>query len=600
MDALEPILNIAKAMLGIGGLIFVHELGHFLVGRWCGVRAEAFSIGFGPVLWKWQPGETEYRLSAFPLGGYVKFLAENPGETGALEPDSFPAATYARKAAIMLAGVTMNILAALVLFVWGYSLGVERPAPIVGQVLLGSVAWEHGLERGDEFVTIDGNDVLEFDDIRQATLLNDEIHVVLRRGGTELAPIRMAGRVGSSGLRQLGIRPPVVINDELVVFEDTPAHAAGFRMQDRVRSVEGEPVSSVEEALAIHRSTAGPTRWTVERDGREMEISLEQSSRWLIGATSDNHMIQGVRHGGPAEQAGLLSGDHPLRVGARQTPTWMTARRAVLDPQAGGPLVVHRGGREVDVPLPESAAERAAFAASFASVSGKEPLVSPTIREEGPNPLADAGVEPGSRILSLGGKPIEVFTDIDPIVQEAGKAGRSTLTLRWRDPGGAEHSAEIAPFEAGPEMTSAGFGQRSQMTLIRETNMVAAIGLGLDRTHRWVMRIFSTLGSIFTGGVSPTKLSGPLAIAKISYDTAESGTAQFVLFLGMISINLAVLNILPIPLLDGGQLAVITAEKVYGKELPEPLLAGLQWTGLVLLLGLMVFVIANDIVNFAS
>ena len=168
---LEPTLNVIKTVLGIGGLIFVHELGHFLVGRLCGVRAEIFSIGFGPAIWKWQPGETEYRLAPIPLGGYVKFLGESPDE-GVTTPDSFQAATFPRKAAIMLAGVTMNVIAAFALFVWTFSIGVELPAPVVGAVVPGSPAWVYGLQPGDEVVTIDGRAILDFSDIVQDVVLD--------------------------------------------------------------------------------------------------------------------------------------------------------------------------------------------------------------------------------------------------------------------------------------------------------------------------------------------------------------------------------------------------------------------------------------------
>jgi len=179
LASLDSFLNIAKSIVGIGGIIFVHELGHFLVGRWCGVKAEAFSIGFGPVLAKWQPGETEYRLSAIPLGGYVKFCGENPDERGVVDPRSFHAATYPRKVAIMLAGVTMNVIAAFVLFAVTFSSGWMAQTPVVGRTLPGTTAWENGLRPGDRFVEINGHRIVSFSDISQETAFANEISVVL-------------------------------------------------------------------------------------------------------------------------------------------------------------------------------------------------------------------------------------------------------------------------------------------------------------------------------------------------------------------------------------------------------------------------------------
>src|SRR5262245_60217086 len=178
------VVNIAKSVLGIGALIFVHELGHFLVGRWCGVHAEAFSIGFGPVLFKWKgrpkwPDRpdfvTEYRLSAIPLGGYVKFLGENPDGRGEPDPRTVQAATYPRKVAIMLAGVTMNVITSFLLFATTFLVGWETNPPVVGEVVPGLPAWEAGLRPGDEFVTIGGRRVLDFMDVKQETVFADEV-----------------------------------------------------------------------------------------------------------------------------------------------------------------------------------------------------------------------------------------------------------------------------------------------------------------------------------------------------------------------------------------------------------------------------------------
>ena len=128
----------------LGVLIFVHELGHFVMARRVGVRVLKFSLGFGPRLVGFKRGDTEYVISAVPLGGYVKMAGENPDERGAPDPRSFHAAGYPRKVAIMLAGVTMNALAAFVLFAITFSAGWDATAPVAGSVTPGMPAWEHG------------------------------------------------------------------------------------------------------------------------------------------------------------------------------------------------------------------------------------------------------------------------------------------------------------------------------------------------------------------------------------------------------------------------------------------------------------------------
>ena len=601
LASLDSILNIAKSFLGIGAIIFVHELGHFLVGRWCGVKAEAFSIGFGPVIAKWQPGETEYRLSAVPLGGYVKFLGENPDERGELDPRSFHAATYPRKVMIMLAGVTMNVIAAFALFAVTFSVGWEAKAPIVGAVVPGMPAWEYGIEKGDEIVEIDGHRIIDFTDIPQETAFVNEVGIVLRRGETLLPPLRIPTRDRGEGLRQIGIGPAAVEDGRFAVIDgDAPDSAsAGFRTDDRVVAVDGSPVTSFQAARAAHEAAKRDTVWTVERDGAPIDVTLPWKTRVVprIGVLLGSRRVA-VRRNAPAFAAGLRTGDEPLRVGAIVTPTSNAFVAALADAGNPGPAVVLRDGNEITVTLPESAA-RTEFALSVAPLDAPGEVWA-TLRE-GDGAARSAGLPAVFHVREIDGDAVQGTTDFQQAVQAAGQAGRS-LSIGFTGLMGAEGvgaSGEIlvTPASVDLETDFGGLTPIMRTRLVKEPNLVAAMGLGLNRTHRWVMRIFDTLRSIVTGRVSGTKLSGPIGIAMGTYSQAKSSWGDFLLFLGMISMNLAVLNVLPIPLLDGGQLAVVTIEKVRGKPLPERVLASVQWTGLVLLLALMVYVIKNDIVN---
>lgn len=521
LAALDAISNTAKTVVGIGGLIFVHELGHFLVGRACNVKAEAFSIGFGPVLWKWQPGETEYRLSAIPLGGYVKFLGENPDERGDLDPRSFHAATYPRKVAIMLAGVTMNAIVAFALFAAAFSVGVEVPAPVVGSVRAGSPAEEAGLRPGDRIVSIDGHRILDFMEIFQETSVRDEVTVVIERGGSVLAPQRIPTRDDGLGVRALGIGPSRRTDGTIALSPDSPAEKAGFLPGDRVVAVDGAPVADVAAAVERHAAAAGPTRWKVERAGGAVELTVPRHTAWRLGIQSHAPAV------------------------------------------AGEGVGVAPGGDESE-----------------------------------PGPARDAGIAAGSRITAVDGKPVSVFEEIRPLVAAAGEAGRP-LVVTWVPPeGGDRREASLRPVQSpDPYLTSFGIEAAVLTEVVRETSLGAACALGIERTHRWVMRIFGALGSLVTGRVSPKHMQGPIKIARETYGSAEEGFSKLALFLGIISMNLAVLNVLPIPLLDGGQLAIATAERIRGRALPERLLIGIQWSGLLLLLAFMVFVVMNDLRN---
>jgi regulator of sigma E protease len=267
-----------------------------------------------------------------------------------------------------------------------------------------------------------------------------------------------------------------------------------------------------------------------------------------------------------------------------------------------GPALVRRGGEEVSIDLPRVSADapgHPGIAEGLDAGPDEGAWVSPMPVYGDTSPMAAAGMAPGSRILRLDEHAIESFLDLGPLVSGAGRAGAS-LRVTWREPDGTD----VGPVEVRPAQ---GFGVRPPDGLqirmvtaeVRGDDILDSVRRGVVHTHRTVMHIFATLGSLLSADVSPRNLAGPVAIANFAYRTAQRSWGDFYLFLGMISMNLAVLNILPIPLLDGGQLMVITAEKVRGEPLPESILAGIQWAGLVFLLGLMVFVITNDIVNLS-
>jgi regulator of sigma E protease len=594
LAALEPALNVIKTVLGIGGLIFVHELGHFLVGRWCGVRAEVFSIGFGPALLKWQPGETEYRLAPIPLGGYVKFLGENP-EEDEHAPDSFLAATYPRKAAIMLAGVTMNVITAFALFVWTFSIGVELPAPVVGQVQHGYPAWEHGIQPGDEIVTIDGKEIIEFRDVIQDVVLADAVDVEIRRDGELLPVMRIPTREQPGGIRVLGIGGATTTSPVVRVMPDSDAEQAGFRDRDEVVAFDGEPVETSQEAIALWLESGSGT-FTIERNGKPIDITLESSEPQTvhrIGVAFDDLEIGAVQRSGPAAAAGVQAGDLPRAVDGEPVATVRELVERLVDTERPAlTATFERGGNPftVDVgPDPE------AFAASLAG-SGNALVVRPVFEGEGAGPAERAGITAGSVILAADGTEITTIPELQAVVAAAAEDSRA-LDVRWRAPDGTEHTAALTPAAVQQPGNPGLIGLTEVTRVVQEKDVVAAVILGVQRTDRWVKRILNTLGSLVTGRVSATNLSGPVAIAKITYKTAETGLGEFLLFLGFISMNLAVLNLLPIPMLDGGQLAMITAERIRGRPLPESVQAGLQWAGLIMLLALMVFVVANDIRN---
>src|SRR5207244_2214112 len=150
-DGPESLWRIAKVLLGLGFVIFVHELGHFLVAKWCDVHVQTFSIGFGPAIpgCSFRRGETLYKIAWFPLGGYVKMVGEGTEEEDDNDPRSFKNKSVWQRMAIISAGVLMNVLLGLVCFIFVYRThGVERPPAEVDQVDTGSRVWVKGAPTG--------------------------------------------------------------------------------------------------------------------------------------------------------------------------------------------------------------------------------------------------------------------------------------------------------------------------------------------------------------------------------------------------------------------------------------------------------------------
>ena len=149
---------------GLGFVIFLHELGHFLLAKWNGVKVEKFSIGFGPTLFGFRRGETEYVLAAVPLGGFVKMLGEGPEDEAnkSTDPRAYPNKSVWARMAIISAGVIMNLLLGLACFVYAYGQGMEETPAKIGGVMAGSPAYEAGIQPGDEVVAIDGRRDITF------------------------------------------------------------------------------------------------------------------------------------------------------------------------------------------------------------------------------------------------------------------------------------------------------------------------------------------------------------------------------------------------------------------------------------------------------
>jgi regulator of sigma E protease len=418
----------------LGVLIFVHELGHFLAARRVGVRVLTFSLGFGPKILKVKRGDTEYCISAIPLGGYVKMAGENPDDPRSGQPDEFLSKTKWQRFQILIMGPLMNIVLAVIVLAIVLAQGAQvlayrDEAPVLGAVLPGSPAEQIGLARGDRILTVAGEQVETWDDLLLSIMMKPERDVAityLRDGQTRSATIRPTAE-GRYEIGNIGVLPDT--SPYVTVIKGDIADRAGFKDHDVLLYAAGE--------------------------------------RIVMGSQF----------------------------------------RRLIETHAGKPLevVVLRGGEEVKVTAtPEK--------------RGEVGMLGMWIHEEAKS-----------------------FTP--------------------------------TPLEA--------------------------IKLSVERNIESSGLIFKTLAGLFTGETSVRQLQGPVGIAQLSGESAAEGLLSLLSLMAMLSINLGILNLMPIPVLDGGHILILLLEGVARRDFSMQVKEKMLLAGFVVLMMLMVTVIYNDLTRIS-
>jgi regulator of sigma E protease len=273
--------NIVAFIIVLGFLIFAHEAGHFLVAKLFRVRVLVFSFGFGKRLLGFRRGETDYRLSLLPLGGYVRMAGDQPEEGGTIEPGDFLSKPKWQRFLILLAGPAVNVVIAIVFLAGLLMAGREtlrESAPIIGSVVPGKPAQVAGLRERDRIVKVGGEEIRTWDDLRLAISMNPgrRVGVTYERDGATrtafLTPERVETDYGVTGMAGVF---PFVSTDVGRVLPGTAAEAAGLREGDVIVAANGQPVTQLAEVekLLDENKEKGLTL-TVARGAARLDLRL--------------------------------------------------------------------------------------------------------------------------------------------------------------------------------------------------------------------------------------------------------------------------------------------------------------------------------------
>ncbi len=312
---------LAVGLVVLGILVLVHELGHFIAAKRCGIRVLAFSIGFGKPLFKKTVGGTEYRISAVPFGGYVAMSGEHLEDKPVVEPGDFTSKPKWQRAIVAVAGPAANYLFAMVCLYCVFVAGVDEPLylkrPIIGAVGDSSSAMMAGFREGDSVIAMNGKPVKSWEDIeRQLSFRQSRYDITFARDNSVFTkPLVMAPWKGRGLPKEpTGGLFPVYSPTVGSVGQGTPAAAAGFKAGDTVVEINGRKIFSWDQLtqVVIHfDSTTSPMRFSVKRGGALVPLAVvpafkKEVNRFQIGVTRGNSASAKVRYGPAAAVRKML------------------------------------------------------------------------------------------------------------------------------------------------------------------------------------------------------------------------------------------------------------------------------------------------------
>lgn len=726
-SVLGTMFDLLLVLIGFSLIIVVHELGHFLAARWAGIRVLAFALGFGPAVASYRHGmgfrlgsgekqyrariaehggtpdgpippamagvsPTEYRLNWLPLGGYVKMLGQDDADPSARSGarDSYQQCVAWKRMIVISAGVVMNVIAAAILFIVVFSIGLETEPARIGEVRPGSPAartvadnadtlgiTQPGLQPGDTVVGINGRPPDSFKDlgVTVAMAARDEaITIDVQRPGVpttlrfriipETDPAsrllsigvgpaysnRLPGggrrdRVPQDAFDNLSTRlglPGLVPGSELVRVGDSPGTPESpFALEAAARSSQGRPfrvtfatptTAEVSGLLTPIAEMQTEVFQTADRTVAGLPHLLGLVPAMRVEATSERAAAAGLRPGDVLAQIGglewpsLLEGTREIRANAGRTVRLVVLRETGSGSEPSmvdlGPVSVGRDGligftpdftsghstllsRWPSLPLAQVPGPHAGDASG---TSGDEPL---SARVALPSGLA-LNLPPGTRILAVDGRPVKTLFDLRETLRNATETANGpvtvSLSIRRALPEAADETVQWT-IPSGEAQVLRALAWRSPLPpsafdleqfLLRSDSFGGALFMGLRETHRVMLQTYLTFARLFQGTVKVEHLRGPVGIAHVGTLIADRGLIWLMFLMAVISVNLAVINFLPLPIVDGGHFLFLLWEQLTGRPVSVGVQNAATLAGLLLIAAVFLIVTYNDLARLIT
>lgn len=680
---LESVIGVLQTALGLGFVIFVHELGHFAVAKMCGVQCDKFMIGFdigGYKVGK-QIGETYYGIGILPLGGYVKMLGQDDdpskvaeqmeksqvagggenavektgpgGKTYFIDKRSYLAKSVPQRMAIISAGVIMNVIFGFIFAYIAFGIGVPRLACVAGTTTPGGAAWEAGLKTGDRITRIDDVTDPTFETMTMKVPLADLDRGVdfdvIRAGSNKTETLTLIPKK-TRGIALVGVTNSVAlrVRKGAEPAPSTPAGSLGkdgFKPGDRIVEVDGQPVETYEDLVTIQLANKNkPLTYTAIRGGKtkvgkpfgevtggeRVTLTVPPNPRERLGIVSELGPIEAVQKGSPSIEAGLEPGDQLIAINGNmlgEAPNGVTVWDPLtLDDRLAelvannqtATLLVKKTGEATPVEI-EITPRQVTWVEEANGLGGPigyaalgiacelKPVVASLMAD---SPAINADLKPGDVILSARvitkdqseqglAEPLK-FEESRPVwpafleaIQSLPRDAKVELEIKRGD---KKHKVELTTYDPGDSFAADRGIPLASLKDMRTANTVGEqASMAWDATVASLTQVYRFLQKLIEGQVPVRALGGPVTIAKASYASANDGFGSLLLFLTMLSANLAVLNFLPIPLLDGGHMVFLLWEGIRGKPADERLVVALHMIGFVCLISLMVFVFGLDL-----